>query len=126
MQKIKVAILFGGKSTEHEISIITGLQVFNNVDREKFEPIAVYITKDGRWFAGDPKLEKVETYKDLNKAVAGLKNTFLSPDTSVSGFVEDPSSSHGLFNKLKYLKVDVLFPCFHGTYGEDGASQGLF
>lgn len=126
MQKTKVAILFGGKSTEHEISIITGLQVFNNIDKEKFEPIAVYITKEGQWFAGDTKLEKVENYRDLNKTVAGLKNTFLSPDTSVSGFVEDSSAPHGLFNKLKYLKVDVLFPCFHGTYGEDGAAQGLF
>ncbi|TSC90334.1 MAG: D-alanine-D-alanine ligase [Microgenomates group bacterium Gr01-1014_5] len=126
MNKLKVAIVFGGKSTEHEISIITGLQVFNNIDREKFEPIAVYVTKDGRWFAGEGRLEKVETYKDLVKAVAGLKNTFLSPDTSVSGLVEDPSSSHGLFSKLKYLKIDVLFPCFHGTYGEDGAAQGLF
>lgn len=126
MQKKKVAILFGGKSTEHEISIITGLQVFNNIDQDKFDPIAVYVTKEGRWSAGGAKLEKVETYKDLNKAVEGLKNTFLSPDTSVSGLVEDHTKGTGLFKKLAHLKVDVLFPCFHGTYGEDGAAQGLF
>ena len=56
MSKIKVAVLFGGQSPEHEVSIITGIQVMNALDKSKYEVVPIYVTKDGRWVRGDNSL----------------------------------------------------------------------
>ena len=62
--KTKVAVVFGSRSVEHEVSIMTAMQVFKNIDRDKYEVIPIYIDKTGRWFV-DKKLEKLESYKNL-------------------------------------------------------------
>lgn len=123
--KKRVGIIFGSRSTEHEISIITGLQVFNNIDREKFDPAVIYVSKSGEWYANNPLLEKIETYRDLNSISKKLARTFLPPDTSFNGLVQDPRK-YSFLKKFQALKLDIVFPCFHGTYGEDGVAMGLF
>ncbi len=121
--KQKVAVMFGGRSTEHEISVITGLQVINNLDKDKYEVVPVYISKSGQWFALDEKLKKVETYKDIENLTA--TRAFISPDLSIKGLLDHPDSAKGLFKKIGVHHIDVAFLAFHGSYGEDGAIQGL-
>ena len=65
MKKIKVAVVFGSRSVEHEVSIVTAMQVFENINREKYDIIPVYIDKSGRWLI-DEKLSKLESFKNLS------------------------------------------------------------
>lgn len=115
MEKKRCLIVFGGKSVEHEVSVITGLQIIENIDKEQFEPIPLYITKEGQWLTGDC-LKDIETFKkkDFKKA----KNVYLS--------FNKKDKSQLLIEKNKPLKVDFIFPALHGTYGEDGTIQGVF
>jgi D-alanine-D-alanine ligase len=117
--KMRVAIIFGGKSAEHEISIISAKNVIDAVNKEKYEPVPIGIDKDGTWYLNDeskfmlessnPKLAKI------NKADIQVA---LVPKNSSNELVSiSDSSNRG--------KVDVAFPVLHGTYGEDGSIQGL-
>lgn len=123
--KPKVAVLFGGRSTEHEVSIITGLQVLQNLDKNKYEAFPVYITKEGKWVTGDSRLEKVETYRDLSNVSREFKNSFITPDALLGALVENPETSSGLLKRPTITKIDVAVLCFHGGSGEDGGAQGL-
>src|SRR5687767_7836865 len=125
MNKPTVAILFGGRSTEHEVSIITGLQVVQNIDRNKYNVLPVYVTKEGKWITGDERLEKVDTYKNLSSVSKDFKNSLISPDTLQRALVENPQTARGLLKKPEITKVDVAVLCFHGGSGEDGGVQGL-
>jgi D-alanine-D-alanine ligase len=114
-EKIRVGIIFGGQSAEHEISILSARNVLAALDRLRFEPILIGIDKTGRWLAQDaqrllasaqdPRLARIE---------AGLPIQMASP-------LAAPASS-----TLATSKLDVVFPVLHGTLGEDGAIQGLF
>ncbi|GHT74503.1 D-alanine--D-alanine ligase [Spirochaetia bacterium] len=117
-KKIRVGILFGGKSAEHEVSLQSAKNVFEAIDRDKYEPVLIGIDKSGRWLlndastfllnAGDPK--RIRLNQD-SKAVA------LTPQ------------SRGLISNLTTLAdegtIDVIFPILHGPFGEDGTVQGL-
>lgn len=115
MEKKNCLVVFGGKSVEHEVSVITGLQVIENIDKEKYNPIPLYITKDGEWLTGDC-LNNIETFrkKDFRK----VKNVYLT--------FNKKERSPFLIDKNKPLKVDLIFPALHGTNGEDGTCQGVF
>jgi len=67
--KTKVAVLFGGKSVEHEVSIISALQAYHALDREKYEPIAVYLSKENGWYVGEG-IDKIESYKNMKACLA--------------------------------------------------------
>jgi len=114
-------IVFGGKSVEHEVSTITGLQIIENIDRKKYKPIPLYITKEGEWLTGDCLLD-IETFKkgDYSRA----EKVFLDPGCKNKSKLL--TSKKGLLNNYKTNDVDVIFPALHGTYGEDGSIQGLF
>lgn len=111
--KIRVGIIFGGQSAEHEISILSARNVLAAIDRSRFEPVLIGIDKAGRWLlqdaqkllasAADPRLVGIETGQPVNMAL-----TF------------DPSMPP------QARRVDVVFPVLHGTLGEDGTLQGLF
>lgn len=123
-----VAVVFGGKSVEHEVSIITGMQVIENMDKSKYNPIPVYITKEGRFLSGDV-LRNFKTFKegDFSKAVEVFFKGY-SDDHNLYTVAREKG---GLFSKetesLKvFEKIDIIFPALHGTYGEDGCIQGLF
>ncbi len=116
MDKLNVAVLFGGISTEHEVSIISGVQVLNALDKNKYNVLPIYITKTGQWIKGDESFFKVETYKNLKKLEDKKK-------FDVDSLFHD-SASFLKFSKDE--KIDVIFPVFHGRNGEDGSIQGLF
>lgn len=102
MQKIKLGVIFGGMSTENEVSIVSANSILNNLDKEKYEIYPIYISKDGKWY----EYQKEE--KEIN-------------------FGENLEQNKEINDVMKYLKkLDVLFPVLHGLYGEDGTMQGLF
>lgn len=108
--KIKLGLVYGGKSAEHEVSLSTARAVIKAVDFERFEVIPVYITYDGEWRKGEPLQEPVETIEELRLASRGA---------------EKPDSIHDFLNGGAGLP-DVIFPLLHGTNGEDGTVQGFF
>jgi D-alanine-D-alanine ligase len=124
--KKRIGILIGGKSVEHEVSIITGLQVLENIDKDKYEPIIVYIRKDGNWVIGeslhDIKNHKAKSFKDAYEVVPiANKNKLVfypHPDKVKRSF-------KNFFRKPKHVEIDVLFPAMHGTNGEDGCIHGF-
>jgi len=123
-----VAVLFGGRSVEHEVSVISAHQVMDALDQAGFPILPIYITKLGDLYAGEG-LHNLELYREQTFHAAGLKNVFrvgLSPDRSVRQLVVHPVAGGGLLSKGPKLWADVFFPVLHGTHGEDGSIQGLF
>ena len=118
----RVGVVFGGKSVEHEVSVITGMQVIENMDKSKYEVVPIYITKEGKWLTGE-SLKEYNTFKkgDFKDA----KEILISPNHGDSNLYAHPNTV-GLFGKKIIDKIDVVFPALHGTYGEDGSIQGLF
>ncbi|NLM16661.1 MAG: D-alanine--D-alanine ligase [Candidatus Riflebacteria bacterium] len=115
--KLRVGIIFGGKSFEHEVSIVSANSVINAADSEKFEFIPIGVTKKGAWLAS-PSKEIMKHYladKEV-KPGYGAKPVFLSFDPEVKGLIANHDNS--------FLKIDVFFPLIHGTFGEDGTLQG--
>ena len=118
--KIKVAVVFGSRSVEHEVSIVTAMQVFENINRDKYEVIPVYIDKKGRWLV-DEKLGKLASFKNLK--LGGVKAPEYVFEAAPDGAALAPKSAFKFFKKIK---ADIYFPAIHGTFGEDGTLQGLF
>ena len=110
-----LVVIFGGKSTEHDISILSCMQVFENLDSSKYNIIPIYITKEGKWLYGK-KLSNLQTFKNFTEK--GLKEVSILP-----------SSNYLYIKKFggfkKYLKVDCALLVMHGLHGEDGTIQGL-
>lgn len=120
--KKKVAVIFGGRSVEHEVSVITGMQVIENIDKTKYEVVPIYINKDGKWLTGNSLME-FKSFKENN--LKDLKEIILSPNHGDKNIYAHPESL-GLFGKKIIDKIDIVFPTIHGTNGEDGTIQGLF
>ena len=112
-KRLRVGVLFGGRSGEHEVSLISAASVIQALDPEKYEAVPIGITKDGRWLAG------TAAHKMLPDILRSGERVMLSADPNVAALVP-VSDSRG-----DALRVDVVFPVLHGTYGEDGTVQGL-
>jgi D-alanine-D-alanine ligase len=125
-KKKNIAVLFGGRSVEHEISVITALQLINVLDVTQYEPIPVYIAQSGRWYVGDRLLEK-SFYRGLPGSLREVQEVALIPIAGSKGLtVINPQ--RGLFSFGKsadIVPIDVYFLAFHGTFGEDGCIQGM-
>lgn len=119
MTKLRVAVFFGGKSPEHEVSIITGVQAMASMPSE-FETIPVYVTKSGTFLTGD-NLKSIDSYKDLPLLEKMAQHIALpSSPTSLALLPANQS-----FFKKTGKPFDIIFPCFHGGIGEGGWIQGL-
>jgi D-alanine-D-alanine ligase len=122
IRKTRVGVIFGGRSVEHEVSIITGHQIMRAFDPERYEVVPIYIDRDGKWFTGEPLLD----LKNLENEVVSLKgvdNAIISPSVQHHGLIVNPVS--GRFEKSEVVRLDVVFPAIHGSHGEDGTLQGL-
>ncbi len=118
--KIKVAVLFGGKSVEHEVSIISALQAIESIDKNKYEIIPIYITKDNDFFYGK-NIGNIDSYKDIKKLkFSSTQITFVN----ANGKHYIAKANKGIFGKTLLEAFDVAFPITHGTNVEDGALQG--
>ena len=143
MQKIRVGILFGGRSGEHEVSLLSAASVLNAIDKDKYEVVPIGITKDGRWLtaehaenllagklmleprnlrAGDPDMTQPAAVLARGEAVVVPPE----PVHRQSGLVPFQTDA-GLLRRAsdRAINVDVIFPVLHGTFGEDGTIQGL-
>lgn len=116
MKKLRVGVLFGGRSGEHEVSLMSAKEVIAAMDPNKYEIIPIGITKQGQWLLASP-----ETLNLLNKQHPAIS---LLPEPSHQGLLPVTNSSiEDAKQELHHL--DVIFPLIHGTYGEDGCIQGL-
>lgn len=126
MEKIKVGVVYGGRSGEHEISVRSAKTVIEQIDKEKYDVFPIAITKEGNWLNPVESLGMfpTETQELLINSVGGFPRNavgFLG-DTKYKGLTKlDPNEGED-----RVLKLDVIFPVLHGTYGEDGTIQGLF
>jgi D-alanine-D-alanine ligase len=120
--KIKVALVFGGKSTEHEISIISALQSYEWFDRNKYEVFPVYLSKENEFYFGE-KLSNIENYKNLKSILKeSVKVQFVKENNRY--YIKSLSS--GIFSKSVLQEIDVAFLVVHGTNVEDGNLTGYF
>lgn len=120
--KLNIAVVFGNKSVEHEISIISAIQTINAIDKDKYNVIPIYITKQGVWYGGE-KLLKIENYKNIDQLLTQCNKIVLPQNSDAHCLLRSPA---GLFGDKVLDKIDVIFPVMHGTYGEDGLIQGFF
>ncbi len=119
MGKIRVGVLFGGRSGEHEISLISARSVMRVMDPEKYQVVPIGITRDGRWLAsGDPMAALKQGDERLSSPIA------LLGDPAYRGIVSLKELEPHLARAL-LAQLDVVFPVLHGPYGEDGTVQGL-
>jgi D-alanine-D-alanine ligase len=112
-KRMRVGILFGGRSGEHEVSLVSAASVMKALDPEKYEVVPIGITKEGRWLAG------TAAQKMLPEILRSGERVMPSADPTVAALVAlNATGSHS-------VQLDVVFPVLHGTYGEDGTVQGL-
>lgn len=118
--KIKLAVLFGGKSVEHEISIISAIQAIQSMNTEKYDVIPVYITKNNEMYVGEA-IGDIEAYKNIPALLKRSQRVVLMCDGNRTNIMKYPFKA---FKNNVYDSIDVAFPIVHGTNVEDGALQG--
>lgn len=115
MGKMNIAVLFGGQSSEHDVSCVSVQTIVGAMDREKYEPILVGITKEGHWLYVD-SVEKIASGEWRESGVPAI----LSPDATEQCLIKFSG------DQIEKIHIDVAFPAMHGKNGEDGTIQGLF
>ena len=120
--KTNVAVFYGCRSVEHEVSIISAVQAMRAINREKYDVTPVYVTKDGEMYSGE-SLFTIEEYRNLPELLKKCKKVSFARE---NGSVVMKTEAVGLFAKSKTVNIDVAFPVVHGTNCEDGTIQGLF
>src|SRR5207245_7798659 len=144
MKKLRVGVLFGGRSGEHEVSLLSAASVVNAIDKEKYEVVPIGITKDGRWLtaaaaeallqgkphdeskhlrAGDPDATPGAAVLASGEAVVVPPEPVHPASRSLKPFQSDATALRRAADRA--INVDVIFPVLHGTFGEDGTIQGL-
>ena len=122
-RKLRVAVIFGSRSVEHEVSVISAIQAMDAMDPRRYEPLPIYITKEGHWITG-PELRRVDSYKDQQGLLSRCRPVYLRPEPFGNRlFMEEPGPLGS--KRTRVTVVDVVFPIVHGTFGEDGTLQGL-
>lgn len=116
--KIKVGVIFGGETVEHEVSIITAVQAMEHINEDKYEIIPIYISKDRIWYTGE-MLKDIEVYRDFNELKKYAKQVVLTK-TKEGFFLQ---KTNGLFRR-NVTDLDIAFPIVHGNNAEDGTLQG--
>lgn len=119
--KIKVGVMFGGKSVEHEISIISAIQAIGSMDTEKYDVIPIYITKNNEFYVG-PSVGEIENYRNIPQLLKDSTRVILVNDGGLVKLIRYPAKRFGS-SYVDYL--DVAFPIVHGTNVEDGTLQGF-
>ena len=119
--KIKVGVFFGGKSVEHEVSIITAIQAIENFNKDKYDIVPIYITKDNRMYCGD-LVGDISNYKDIDNLIKNSTQVMLAQKNNR---VELLRCDKKIYQSDSYDYIDIAFPIVHGTNVEDGTLQGF-
>jgi len=136
VKRLRIGVLYGGRSGEHEVSLASAAAVFANLDRKRYEPVAIRIEKDGRWVLPDrpPSAASAADVIDQMKSdpgrLRGGREIILPPRPGEETIVvmdrrADRTDDAGPAGALTTLRLDAIFPVLHGPYGEDGTIQGL-
>ncbi len=123
MPKTHLGVLFGGRSVEHEVSIVTGYQVIEAVHRDRYDVTPIYIGRDNVWYIGE-KLALISFFRQDHPPLNLLTRVVPCPDPSRGKLILIEAKG-GLFKKRKEMALDVILPATHGTFVEDGCLQGL-
>ncbi len=118
--KTRVAMMFGGKTVEHEVSVISGIQAIKSIDTDKYEVIPVYMTKENDMYTGED-VGKIESYRDIPALLKKSQRVIMVNDGGRVQLVPYPPKR---FGGSKPVAIDIAFPVVHGTNVEDGALQG--
>jgi len=113
--RLRVGVIFGGRSVEHEVSLVSATSIINALDKEKYEVIPIGIAPNGKWISSEKALDLLKN----KEAIDGEPEMIILPDPRKRALVELTKDS-----SLE-IPLDVVFPVLHGTYGEDGTLQGL-
>jgi len=124
MSKYRLGVIFGGRSVEHEVSIVTGFQTMEAVHRDRFDVTPIYLNRDNVWYIGD-LLGSIAFFRQDHPPINLLTRVLPCPDPS-RGKLHLIEAESGLFKKRKEITLDVILPATHGTFVEDGCLQGLF
>ncbi len=116
MSKLRIGVVFGGRSGEHEVSLVSAASVITSLDKSKYEVIPIGISQEGRWLSSHDAVQLLKERNQLDR----LPERFIAPEPHRRALVspEKPDAQDA--------KLDVIFPLVHGTFGEDGTLQGLF
>ena len=123
--KTNIGVFFGGRSVEHEISVISALQAINAFDKEKYNVVPIYITKEGKWLTGEALLN-IRNYKDLKTLPEKAEEVYMRPEFQNYNLYR--SDTKGGFLKKKepvVCELHAVIPVLHGSHGEDGMFEGL-
>lgn len=119
--KTTIGVFFGGRSVEHEISVLTALQAMYAIEASRYNIIPIYISKEGRWYSGEP-LMTVSNYKDMTALKSRCEEVYMNPEYGDYNLYRRKKP---LFGSRIVATLDVVIPALHGTNGEDGVFQGL-
>ncbi len=114
--KITVGVIFGGRSAEHQVSLVSAASVINTLDKNKYRVVPIGITPEGKWLSSSDTMKLLQSGKHLDIQPEKI----LTPDPSHKGLVSVAQPRHS------DERLDVIFPVLHGSFGEDGTVQGLF
>lgn len=119
---IELGVIFGSRAAEHDVSVISGLQILENADKSKYHSFPIYISRTGEWFIGEP-LRDIKTFRNFDPEQKGITRVFLPPEPGHNALYTFGS---GLFGKSqKAAALDCVILALHGMHGEDGTVQGL-
>ncbi len=119
--KTNIGVFFGGRSTEHEISVISASQAMHAINRDRFDVTPIYITKQGHWYTGDALFD-VANYRDIPSLLARCREVYMRP---VFGDYNLYAVRKSMFGSDKVATLDVVIPVLHGSNGEDGIFEGV-
>ena len=119
--KTRIGVIFGGRSTEHEISVISASQAMHAINRDRFEVTPIYITKDGKWYTGDALFD-VANYRNIPSVLAKCKQVYMRPETGNFNLYLEKKPFWG---SDVAATLDVVIPVLHGSNGEDGTLEGV-
>lgn len=119
--KTTIGVFFGGRSTEHEISVISASQAMHAINAEKYEVVPIYISKQGKWYTGNALLD-IQNYRNIPGLLEKVEEVYMEPTFGDYNLYKKKRSLFGS-NVIKHL--DVIIPVLHGSNGEDGIFEGL-
>ncbi|MBA3533260.1 MAG: D-alanine--D-alanine ligase [Ardenticatenales bacterium] len=131
MAPLRIGMIFGGRSVEHEVSVLTAHQAMAALPTDRYTPVPIYISKSGQWFTGEV-LRTLERYKEVDTLLAQATPLIFNVNTQQPGLLLEQGQARrgwlglgGESSKYASESIDVAFPLIHGSHGEDGTLQGL-
>lgn len=119
--KTNIGVFFGGRSTEHEISVISASQAMHAINRDKYDVTPIYLSKDGRWYTGEALFE-ISNYRDIPTLLSKCEEVYMIPTYGDNNLYK---RKHSMFKSPVATTLDVVIPVLHGSNGEDGTFEGI-